>query len=123
MDTIIIEKLKKVLEKILEENKDIIFFALIRKPDMSTWDLVISGKNLNETAEDVTPIVKLINKTFDKNEITIFSRLVILNSESLFIKNIIKSFHIGDRSVLRIVNSKINNILIEEAYLFGVEVV
>ncbi|KPJ54959.1 hypothetical protein AMJ47_02740 [Parcubacteria bacterium DG_72] len=115
IDKEIIAKLKNILDKMREE-KNISLFIVILREDSNVWDLVIGGRNL-DTKENLEWGVKIINKELDKDEVVLFSRLLLLNSDNPFVENINKSFRMPEGTV-RIQNSKINNIAIKDAYLF-----
>lgn len=110
------QKLKKILEKILETKKLSLFVA-IKKEDDNLWDLVIGGENL-DNQDNLQEIIKIINKELNKNEVILFARLVLLNSNDFFVKNFNLAFGAESGSDMEIYNSQINNIMIKQACLF-----
>ena len=115
IDKEIIAKLKNILDK-MREKKDISLFIVVLREDSRVWDLVVGGKNLDKR-ENLEWGIKIINKELNKDELVLFSQLLLLDSDNLFVKNINKAFRMPEGTV-RIQNSKINNIAIKDAYLF-----
>lgn len=116
LDITIIDKLKGLLSKIISLRKKISLFAVIQQEDANTWDLVIGGDKL-DTKENLDLIAANVNKIFEKNEIVLFSRLILLNSDHSFLNSINRAFVVKGGSV-KIENTRIGNVLIKNAYLF-----
>jgi len=115
IDKGIIAKLKNILDKMKEE-KNISLFIVVLRENSNVWDLVIGGKNL-EKRENLEWGIKIINEEFSKDELVLFSRLLLFDADNLFVRSINKAFHMPEGTV-RIQNSKINNIAIKDAHLF-----
>ncbi len=112
----IIKKLNKVLESILKE-RDVVLFAVIKREDAELWDIVISGNQL-DNQENLRWIIGLINNVLEKNEMTAFSRLLLLNTDEDFVKNLTKTFGFTTKDGrMELKNVRINNIFIKHAYL------
>ncbi|XOA43037.1 MAG: hypothetical protein ACKKMO_01015 [Candidatus Nealsonbacteria bacterium] len=116
LDVTIIDKLKGLLSKIISLGKKISLFVVVQQEDSNTWDLVIGGNKL-DTKGNLDLITANIKKIFEKNEIVLFSRLILLNSDHSFLNSINRAFAIENGS-LKIENTRIDNVLIKNAYLF-----
>ncbi len=116
LDITIIDKLKGLLSKIISLGKRISLFVVIQREDANTWDLMIGGDKL-DTKENLDLITANINKIFEKNEIVLFSRLILLDSDHSFLNSINRAFAIEGGSV-RIENTRIGNVFIKNSYLF-----
>ena len=80
MDNIIIEKLKKLCAKIAEAKGPLALFAVAQRDDVDTWDIIVSGQNINDKDNgELVNLIKLVREVFPNGDITIFSRLVMLN--------------------------------------------
>lgn len=110
----VIKKFEEVLGKLLSENWAISFFAVIQQADTNRWDIVIGGDNI-ENAENTKAIAKIISNSLAREELVLFSRLVLLNSTNPFIKNITRSFRVSGR--IKIAGSTINNVFLKNAVI------
>lgn len=117
MNTIIIEKLSKVLKDVLEKFGKLYFFGIVRREGQATWDILISGENIADKAETAMQVIKIMQKYISKEEVTVFARLVILKQNNLFIKSFTSLIKI-ENGIVNINKTKINNILISEAIVF-----
>ncbi|HSR89265.1 MAG TPA: hypothetical protein VLK22_02580 [Candidatus Udaeobacter sp.] len=115
MNDIILKKLRSILDEILIPKK-ITLFVVIKRDDSDLWDLVIGGEQLDNQV-NLSELAELINKRLDRNEIILFSRLVLLNSTDLFVKNFNQVFSMETSGSMEIQNSQINNVFIKQAYL------
>jgi len=115
LSTIIITKLKELFGIILSEQR-ISLFIVIQRGDANMWDIVIGGDCLR-TKKNIDSILKIINRIFKKNEIILFSRLILLNLDNSFLNSINQTFSAEGGSI-KIENTRINKILIKNAYLF-----
>src|SRR3989344_3567990 len=113
------EEIRNKLKEIFREvsiTKRLSLFVTIQREDSNLWDLVMGGENL-DSQENLIEIIDIINRILDRNEIVIFSKLVLLNSTDSFVRNFNTAFRTTNGD-LEIQNSKINNISIKHAYLF-----
>ncbi len=117
MDQIIIEKLNKALEDIIEKFVVLNFFGILKREGQETWDILISGSNITDKPEVASQIIRIIQKYILKEEIVNFSRLVILKQDNVFIKAFTSLFKIKNGST-RISKTKVNNLMIDEAIVF-----
>jgi len=115
LEITIIEKLRGLLSTILSLKKEISLFAVIKRKDTDTWDLVIGGNDLR-TKENLRLIIRIMRKQFDKNEILKFPRLILLNSNHPFLDSINKAFSM-EGGLAEIIDTKIYNVFIKNAYL------
>lgn len=113
-----LEKLKKVREEVLKKFEELSLFVVIRRIDANLWDFVFAGEKMDQPT-NLKPLVEMINKELNDNEIINISRLVLLNSDDLFAKNFNSTFNVDNKNgYLTIKDSQINNVGIKEAYLF-----
>jgi len=104
------EEIRNKLKEIFREvsiTKRLSLFVTIQREDSNLWDLVMGGENL-DSQENLIEIIDIINRILDRNEIVIFSKLVLLNSTDSFVRNFNTAFRTTNGD-LEIQNSKINN--------------
>jgi len=112
------EKLEKLLSEIRALRKRVSLFVVLQREDRDTWDLIIGGENLR-TKENLDLIIKIIKKLFKKDEIVKLPRLILLNSSHPLLNSINRAFAVGG-GVVKIENTRIDNVFIKNAYLFPV---
>lgn len=119
MENTLIAKLKNLVSELEEKKGPISLFALVKREEAITWDILVSGDGINiSTKDDLNRIIKMLNEKFNKNEITVFSRLVLLNSSATIVKDLKKLSVKDERGYTRASNIKTGDILIKEAYVF-----
>jgi len=113
----ILNKINTILDKILEE-REVLLFAIIRRADSEFWDIVISGKGI-DNQENLEWISGLFSKALGKSDIHLFSRVLLLGANESFVKNLTRTFSFTKKSGwVELVNTRINNVFISYAYLF-----
>jgi len=116
INEIVINKLISLLSKVRDKKSDVCLFIVNKVIDINRWDLVFGGKAL-EGEENLKLILNLIKETFSKEEVILFSRLILFDSTKDFVKGINNAFNV-ESNYIKITDTTINNILIKEAYLF-----
>lgn len=95
------------------------FLGIIQRVESETWDLVVAGDNL-DTEKDKSEIAEILSKTFLRSEMTLFSGLVVLNSNNQFVQ-IIRQM-MGDQVLESepgiVMNTRVGRIYIKNAYIF-----
>jgi len=115
LDITIIDKLQGLLSNIISLKKKVSLFVVIRREDADTWDLVFGGDKI-DTKINLDLITANMNRIFEKNEIVLFSRLTLLNSDHPFLDSINKTFTKGG-GLMKIENTRIDNIFVKDAHL------
>ena len=120
LDQKLTEKFLKI-EKILSDEKgSFALFTLIQREDTDLWDLIVSAdwikiKNQKETLEDISKVMK---KYLDKNDLINISRIILLDPNELFVKNINRAFHIPHQTAF-FENVVIGSYHIDKAIIFS----
>ena len=95
-----IQKILKLEEKLSADKGNFSFFALVELQDaQNEWDVVVSASWLpSRESEAISVMTDSIFGVLDKNELLQLSRVVILNADELFIKEVITKS--GGREIL-----------------------
>lgn len=120
----LIEKLKVVLKELLEEEGEIVFFALFLREDSNNkWDLIVSADSLSSDDVDSYRIIAAkIQNTLLENELIKISRIVIIDKNDPMILSLRSSLKITGDGYLNLSDceffSKNVKFSVKNAYVF-----
>ena len=114
----IVDKLKTAEQEISNQKGQFALFALFLPEDSEDkWDLLVSSSWINENKQDALKyIARKVQKTLTPKELTLISRIVIIDEDNPALNSIHRAIHVehGDAEIQ---NSNFFGLFIKHAYL------